>query len=130
MFVTVLFGDDRMELFNPDCKLIHFISDLKLRCGLDSTDAVDLMDSGGTVVKLEGREHSLERATTLLKHRHKYLLVRVCRGADGQCKYVSLLTKTQRPEFTELLRKLSTNPKHRLGRRGRRQGPVKPRKLP
>ncbi|XP_055017649.1 uncharacterized protein C22orf15 [Boleophthalmus pectinirostris] len=126
MFVTVLFGDDRMELFNPDCKLIHFIHDLKLRCGLDSEDHVDLMDSRGTVMKLEGREQSLDRANALLKDRHKYILVRVCR-VDGECKYVPLLTKTQRqPEFTELLRKLSTGQK-RLGRRGQRHGSLKPR---
>ncbi|XP_055080208.1 uncharacterized protein LOC117376137, partial [Periophthalmus magnuspinnatus] len=118
-------ADDRMELFNTDCKLIHFIHDLKLRCGLDSEDHVDLMDHSGTVMKLEGRERSLDRASALLKDRQKYILVRVCRGADGECKYVPLLTKTQRQsEFTELLRKLSTDQKT-LGRRGRRHVSLK-----
>lgn len=41
-------------------------------------DQVELMDRKGTVVKLEGREFSLDRASALLKNRHKYILVQVC----------------------------------------------------
>uniref|UniRef100_A0AAV2MT35 Uncharacterized protein n=1 Tax=Knipowitschia caucasica TaxID=637954 RepID=A0AAV2MT35_KNICA len=67
-----------MELFNPDCQLIHFVTNLKLRCGLDSTEQVELMDSSGTLVKLEGRERSLSRASALLTGRRSYMLLRVC----------------------------------------------------
>ncbi|TNN77589.1 hypothetical protein EYF80_012179 [Liparis tanakae] len=35
MFVTILLGDSRMEMFNLNCKLINFIHHLKERCGLD-----------------------------------------------------------------------------------------------
>ncbi|CAB1446813.1 unnamed protein product [Pleuronectes platessa] len=145
MFVTILFGDSRMEIFNLNCKLIHFIRHVKERCGLDFKECVDLMDSSGSLMNLEDKQHSVARASSMLVQRQYYVLLHVCRKSDvcpsvrpsisttigdedtGGRKYVSLLNNHSQshPELTELLRKL-TNPNTERDRqiRGRRRFPV------
>ncbi|XP_069022308.1 uncharacterized protein C22orf15 [Embiotoca jacksoni] len=124
MFVTILFGDGQMEMFNLNCKLINFIHHLKERCGLDFKECVELMDSSGKVMDLEARQRSVAPACSVLAERHFYVLLRVCRDDDtGGQKYVSLLNNYSQshPELTELLRKLSDPNKEPDGktRRGR-----------
>uniref|UniRef100_UPI0037E7E495 uncharacterized protein C22orf15 n=1 Tax=Semicossyphus pulcher TaxID=241346 RepID=UPI0037E7E495 len=125
MFVTILFGDSRMEMFNLNCKLINFIHHLKEKCGLDFRECVDLLDSSGRVMNLEGKQHSLALASSVLVERQFYVLLRVCRDPDaGGRKYVSLLNdfSQSHPELTELLRKLSNPDKERDRKmRGRTQ---------
>ncbi|XP_032367610.1 uncharacterized protein C22orf15 [Etheostoma spectabile] len=125
MFVTILLGDNRMEMVNLNCKVIHFIHHLKERCGLDLKECVDLMESSGRVMNLEGKQHSDALASSVLIERQYYVLLRVCRDDDTGCrKYVPLLNNSSQshPELTELLRKLS-NPDKEQDRktRGRTQ---------
>ncbi|KAM9391718.1 uncharacterized protein C22orf15 [Pholidichthys leucotaenia] len=113
-----------MEMFNLDCKLINFIHHLKERCGLDVKECVDLMDVSGRVMNLEGKQHSLALASSVLAERQYYVLLRVCRE-DGGRKYVSLSNNHSQssPELTELLRKLSNQNREpeRKTRRGQMQ---------
>ncbi|KAM4616848.1 uncharacterized protein C22orf15 [Polymixia lowei] len=120
MFVTVLYGDYRTELFNLNCKLINFIHSLKERCGLDMKDCVDLMDRSGTVMNLCQRKQRVELASSLLVERSNYVLLRVCRGEDNEGqKYVPLLNNLSKshPELTDILRKIS-NPSKEQDRKG------------
>ncbi|XP_070821109.1 uncharacterized protein C22orf15 [Chaetodon trifascialis] len=119
MFVTILFGDSKMEMFNLNCKLINFLHHLKEQCGLDFKECVDLMDSSGRVMNLEGKQQSTALTSSVLEERQYYVLLRVCRDDDtGGRKYVSLLNNFSQshPELTELLRKLS-NPDKERGRK-------------
>ncbi|XP_044054114.1 uncharacterized protein C22orf15 [Siniperca chuatsi] len=132
MFVTILFGDSRMEMFNLNCKLINFIHHLKERCGLGFKEWVDLMDSSGRVMNLEGKQRSVALASSVLVERQHYVLLRVCRDDDtGDRKYVSLLNNFSQshPELTELLRKLSNPDKERdkktRGGRTQKNSPAK-----
>ncbi|XP_054466105.1 uncharacterized protein LOC129100690 [Anoplopoma fimbria] len=125
MFVTILLGDSRMEMLNLNCKLINFIHHLKEMCGLDFKECVELMDSSGRVMDLEGKQQNVALASSVLAERQSYVLLRVCRDNDtGGRKYVSLLNNFSQShaEFTELLRKLS-NPEEERDRktRGRTQ---------
>ncbi|XP_038129589.1 uncharacterized protein C22orf15 isoform X2 [Cyprinodon tularosa] len=126
MFVTVLFGDDRMEILNLNCKLVHFIHHLKERCGLDSSDCVELMDSTGRVMNLEPMQHSMAQASSVLAERQCYILLRVCQENEesGGCKHVSLLNNAKsHPELTGLMKRLSNPSKvsERKNKRGRTQ---------
>ncbi|KAA8578910.1 hypothetical protein FQN60_018638 [Etheostoma spectabile] len=49
--------DNRMEMVNLNCKVITS-SSFKERCGLDLKECVDLMESSGRVMNLEGKQHS------------------------------------------------------------------------
>ncbi|XP_021476935.1 uncharacterized protein C22orf15 isoform X1 [Oncorhynchus mykiss] len=75
-----------------------------------STDHVDLMDRTGELVNLSVKEKSMEQASSLMKERHSYVLIRICRGdgTEGQ-KYVPLLNDLDKshPELAEVLKKLS-----------------------
>ncbi|XP_061673904.1 uncharacterized protein C22orf15 [Syngnathoides biaculeatus] len=109
MFITVLFGESRMEMFNINCKLIHFVNNLKERCGVDWKDCVDLMNSNGAVMNLEAKQLSVDLASSLLAERQHYVLLQVCRNYNnGSQKYTSLLRNVSQshPELKELLRKV------------------------
>nr|XP_029492755.1 uncharacterized protein C22orf15-like isoform X2 [Oncorhynchus nerka] len=116
MFVTVQFGDAQTELFNLNCRMINFIHSLKERCDLDPQDCVDLMDRTGELVNLSDKEESMEQASSLMKKRHSYVLIRICKGdgTEGQ-KYVPLLNDLDKshPELAEVLKKLSNPCKER-----------------
>ncbi|TNN77588.1 putative protein C22orf15 [Liparis tanakae] len=74
------------------------------------------MDSSGRVMDLQGKQHSVALASSVLAERQYYVLLRVCRDDDtGGRKYVSLLNNFSQsyPELTELLRKLSNTDKER-----------------
>ncbi|XP_049907175.1 uncharacterized protein C22orf15 isoform X1 [Epinephelus moara] len=110
--------DDRMEMLNPNCRLINFIHHLKERCGLDRKECVELMDSSSRVMNLEGKQQSVALASSVLVERQNYVLLRVCRDSDtGGRKYVSLLNNFSQshPELAELLRKLN-NPEQERDR--------------
>eukprot|EP00063_Salmo_salar_P041065 XP_014015900.1 PREDICTED: uncharacterized protein C22orf15-like isoform X2 [Salmo salar] len=79
MFVTVQFGEGQTELFNLNCRVIDFIHNLKERCYLDSQDCVDLMDRTGELVNLSEKEKSMEQASSMMKERHSYVLIRICK---------------------------------------------------
>ncbi|XP_077436348.1 uncharacterized protein C22orf15-like [Vanacampus margaritifer] len=109
MFVTILFGESRMEMFNINCKLIHFVHNLKERCGVDLKDCVDLMNPNRTVVNLESKQLSVDLASSPLAERQHYALLQVSRNDnDGDRKYVSLLHNVSQshPELKEPLRKV------------------------
>ncbi|XP_077600589.1 uncharacterized protein C22orf15 isoform X1 [Stigmatopora nigra] len=109
MFITVLFGESKMEMFNINCKLIHFVQNLKERCGVDLKDSVDLMNRNGTLVNLESNQLRVDMASSLLAERQLYVLLQVCRNDNDEgLKYISLLQNVSQchPEFTEPLRKV------------------------
>ncbi|XP_071209589.1 uncharacterized protein C22orf15-like [Salvelinus alpinus] len=109
MFVTVQFGEGQTELFNLNCRVIDFIHSLKERCCLDSQDCVDLMDRTGELVNLSEKEKSMEQASSLMKERHSYVLIRICSDGTEAQKYVPLLNDLGKshPELAEVLKKLS-----------------------
>ncbi|XP_028313208.1 uncharacterized protein C22orf15 isoform X1 [Gouania willdenowi] len=126
MFVTILFGEGRMELLNLNCRLINFIHHLKEKSGLDSKERVGVMDSSGKVINLQALPNCLALASSVLVERQFYVLLRACRDEDtGAQKYVSLLTNySQSPaKLTELLKNLSKpqNPDRRTKKGGRRR---------
>ena len=47
MFITVKFGDNRQELFNPHCKVCSLLENIKERCDLLKDDVIDLSDQTG-----------------------------------------------------------------------------------
>ncbi|XP_055775372.1 uncharacterized protein C22orf15-like isoform X2 [Salvelinus fontinalis] len=119
MFVTVLFGEAQTELFNLNCRMINFIHSLKERCDLDPQDCVDLMDRTGELVNLSDKEESMEQASSLMKKRHSYVLIRICSDRTEGQKYVPLLNDLDKshPELVEVLKKLS-NPCKERDRKG------------
>ncbi|XP_030621114.1 uncharacterized protein C22orf15 [Chanos chanos] len=120
MFVSVLFGEGRREIFNLNCRIANFIQCLKEKCNVDPQESVDLMDKTGELVNLSEKEQSVHLASTLLKERQIYILIRVSRSnsTDGH-KYYPLLSDLGRshPELAEVLRKLS-NPIKERDRKG------------
>uniref|UniRef100_A0A8C4EC36 Uncharacterized protein n=1 Tax=Dicentrarchus labrax TaxID=13489 RepID=A0A8C4EC36_DICLA len=65
-------------------------------------DCVDLMDSSGRVMNLEGKQQSLVLTSSVLAERQYYVLLRVCHDDTGGRKYVSLLNNFSQshPELT------------------------------
>ncbi|XP_041956183.1 uncharacterized protein LOC121714975 isoform X1 [Alosa sapidissima] len=111
MFITVLHGEGRADLFNLDCRIMNFIHSLKERCQVDPQDHVDLINKCGELMGLPESEQSVESACTLLRERQTYILMLAngsSEGAEVQ-RYVPLLADVDRmhPELADVVRKLS-----------------------
>ena len=48
MFITVRFGNDNQEIFNPDCRIVNLINDIRNKCRIDEKQIVDLTDETGS----------------------------------------------------------------------------------
>uniref|UniRef100_A0A8C4T5F0 Uncharacterized protein n=2 Tax=Erpetoichthys calabaricus TaxID=27687 RepID=A0A8C4T5F0_ERPCA len=110
MFVTVRFGEDQREIFNPNCRTVNFLHSLKERCGCEAEACVDLIDELGTLVNLSERENSSEYTNSFLKERHDYILIQVIRGESNENnRYESLLLNLGKhyPDVSDFLQKLS-----------------------
>ncbi|XP_036418708.1 uncharacterized protein LOC118802311 isoform X3 [Colossoma macropomum] len=60
MFVTVILGEGRVEIFNLNCRIVNFVHCLKERCNLDPQGGLDLMNRTGELMNLTESEHSIE----------------------------------------------------------------------
>ncbi|XP_041079754.1 uncharacterized protein C22orf15-like isoform X1 [Polyodon spathula] len=127
MFITVKFGEDQKEIFNPNCRIINFIHSLKERCNCMEEVCIDLLDESGALVNLSERENSPDFASSFLKERHRYILLKVIRGDGGEGnKYESLLLNLGKchPDLADVLQKLSNPQRDRerkncVSRKGR-----------
>ncbi|XP_062861082.1 uncharacterized protein LOC134323488 [Trichomycterus rosablanca] len=123
MFVTVILGEGRAELFNLNCRIVNFIHCLREKCHLDPQEHVELMDQNGELVNLMKRECSVDPVSTLLKDRHSYIVVCVSRAEGSEeLQYSAVhdgnLGKTH-PELEAILKQLS-NP-IKKGKRSKRK---------
>ncbi|XP_046851893.1 uncharacterized protein LOC124445231 [Xenia sp. Carnegie-2017] len=95
MFIVVLFGgilntyvskilflDSQQELFNPDCRNINLIENIKKRCKCRDKDMIDLADESGLVKSMNERP-SEQLASEYLECRKTYVLVEVKRRLEG-----------------------------------------------
>ncbi|XP_028396169.1 uncharacterized protein LOC114520145 isoform X1 [Dendronephthya gigantea] len=133
MFITVKFGDDREELFNPHCKVCSLLDNIKQRCDLLQEDEIDLSDQTGIRKNL-----SLTPTDYAIKHmeeRDVLILVKIERfsgSLDETC--VPLLHSLQgNKDFLENLNQkmntLDPNSQHDIQDRTRvRRGSVNTRK--
>ncbi|XP_028408127.1 uncharacterized protein CXorf65 homolog [Dendronephthya gigantea] len=78
MFIVVLFGDSQQELFNPNCKNILLIENIKKRCNCKEKDTIDLAEESGAVKSMNERP-SEQFASEYLEYRRTYILVEVKR---------------------------------------------------
>ncbi|XP_061449374.1 uncharacterized protein CXorf65 homolog [Rhineura floridana] len=78
MFITVLHGENRADIFNIHCKVQRLLDGIKHRCGCENEDEVELADESGQVKNLLQNKH--RSAAELLGERETYVLLGVARG--------------------------------------------------
>ncbi|EDO43935.1 predicted protein [Nematostella vectensis] len=91
MFITVKYGEAEEALFNPNCRILHLLDDIKRRCKCTEEVLVDLSDVNGSVQNLADNQSC--NATDFLKGRETFILVRV-----------EKIEGVERPIYTPLLR--------------------------
>ncbi|XP_013406584.1 uncharacterized protein CXorf65 homolog [Lingula anatina] len=109
MFITVLYGDNRQQIFNPNCLVKILLHHIKERCHLDKNDVVELSDDQGAVKNLH--TNLTEYGTEFLSDREQLILLRVEKDAEGEEDrplYIPLLDGLEEDE--EFIRKLNPNP--------------------
>ncbi|XP_064600914.1 uncharacterized protein LOC135467084 [Liolophura sinensis] len=104
MFVTVKFGEDVSEIYNPDCRNDVLLQHIKSKCKLAGTDDVlELSDERGVVKNL--RNYPTDYAAEYLRDREILILLRV----DGTSSSMSEDTEMERSTFVPLLHGLEDN---------------------
>ncbi|XP_068728464.1 uncharacterized protein CXorf65-like [Montipora capricornis] len=131
MFITVKYGDHEEALFNPNCRILHLLEDIKRRCNCPENVIIDLSDLSGSVKNLANNQSS--NASDFLEERETLILVRVEKNPT-EGRDVPLYTPLLRDEnvltagFLETLRRTPTDTLDVCGRSSRstRRGSLKP----
>ncbi|KAL8559588.1 hypothetical protein ACOMHN_018751 [Nucella lapillus] len=92
-YITVRFGDGQEAIFNPNCRAVALLRNIRDRCLEDNIDSlyteVDLSDESGNIKYL--RDTPLRYANEVLNDRECLVLLRVNKH-DGVCaSYTPLL---------------------------------------
>ncbi|CAB3983643.1 Hypothetical predicted protein [Paramuricea clavata] len=88
-FITIRFGDDNHALFNPNCLVINLLDNIRKRCKCEKEAPIDLSDEDGSVQKLSEKQD--QNASTILKQRGEYILLRVEKFSEKPNVYLPLL---------------------------------------
>uniref|UniRef100_A0A2H6NCA6 Uncharacterized protein n=1 Tax=Micrurus carvalhoi TaxID=3147026 RepID=A0A2H6NCA6_9SAUR len=78
MFITVLHGEQKANLFNIHCKVQILLDGIKHRCGCEDKEEIELADESGQVKNL--LQNKYHYATELLGERETYVLLHVTNG--------------------------------------------------
>lgn len=89
MFITVKFGEKEEALFNPYCKTMLLLENIKQRCNCREEE-VDLSDNEGNIKHLS--ETPLRYASEVLRERESFVLIRVDKNDESH-----------KPNYTPLL---------------------------
>ncbi|XP_070578986.1 uncharacterized protein CXorf65 homolog isoform X1 [Ptychodera flava] len=81
MFITVKYGDDKSEIFNPNCLNVILLHNIRERCDCDDEDLVELCDETGNVMHL--LTNPTDYGKQYLTERSVFILLRVERDGDG-----------------------------------------------
>ncbi|XP_068679263.1 uncharacterized protein C22orf15-like [Montipora foliosa] len=120
-FITVKFGDDEEELFNPNCVTVNLLDNLRRRCGCQKGVTLDLSDEDGEIKNLH--EFPTQYAHRILKGREVFILIKVEKGqGDQPTSYTALLNNLEKsnPKLLarlEALSKSSSDAKQSLQRK-------------
>lgn len=119
VFITVRFGEDRRALFNPNCRNVNLLRDIKIKCNCNIDETIDLSDENGEVANLWS--HPEDYGRNFLAERGNFILVRVEKDEDSTDERVTyspmLYGMENQKEFLDRL-----NPKPVKGKNRRRGG--------
>jgi len=109
-FVTVKFSKDQSLLFNPNCKILVLLDDIKKRCKCPDNAIIEVSDTKGEIKHLQ--EHLDDYATSLLKGRETLILLEIKTNEETkELRYVPLLKNVKKlyPGAYERLSKAKTS---------------------
>ncbi|XP_031556592.1 uncharacterized protein CXorf65 homolog, partial [Actinia tenebrosa] len=107
-FITVRFGDNEEELFNPNCVTLNLMDNIRRRCRCQRGVILDLSDEDGDLKNLP--EYSNHYADKFLKARQKFVLIKIEKGSgESPTTYTSMLNdlETINPKLLSRLEALS-----------------------
>lgn len=110
-FITVRYGENKQEIFNPHCKTLLLLECIKEKCRRSDAETLDLVDENGQVANISDAENSSEYASQFVEGRKNYVLIKVSKSGSAKepNKYEPLLDNLEKshPELKEKLRRMS-----------------------
>nr|XP_060643429.1 uncharacterized protein CXorf65 homolog [Anolis sagrei ordinatus]XP_060643430.1 uncharacterized protein CXorf65 homolog [Anolis sagrei ordinatus]XP_060643432.1 uncharacterized protein CXorf65 homolog [Anolis sagrei ordinatus] len=91
MFITVLHGEHKADIFNIHCQVQILLDGIKRRCGCEDEEEIDLADESGQVKNLlQNKHHS---AAELLGERETYVLLGIATNNErpSEAGFIPLL---------------------------------------
>ncbi|ELU01107.1 hypothetical protein CAPTEDRAFT_187932 [Capitella teleta] len=131
MFITVRFGDNRSEIFNPDCPCRVLLNAIKSKCECDQNDVIDLSNESGVVKQLlKNPDHN---GLNVFTNREELILLRVHRtqskDAEGVTYTPLLQEKLRDQEFVAKLNRQFTKKQEATKLNGGRRTSMAKRKV-
>ncbi|KAL7981551.1 hypothetical protein Chor_005639 [Crotalus horridus] len=109
MFITVLHGEHKADLFNIHCKVQILLDGIKHRCGCE--EEIELADESGQVKNL--LQNKYHYATELLGERETYVLLSVTNGEKASESEFRPLLKDEHIVNPKFLAKLGSCQEHK-----------------
>ncbi|XP_039254974.1 uncharacterized protein C22orf15-like [Styela clava] len=111
LFISVRYGENRQELFNPHCKSQLLLDCIREKCHCREGEILDLVDENGNVAMISDADNSTEYASQFLEGRKNYVLIRIIKSLSGKepNRYEALLQNIERhhPDLAERLERMS-----------------------
>ncbi|KAM3830735.1 uncharacterized protein CXorf65 homolog [Vipera latastei] len=111
MFITVLHGEHKADLFNIHCKVQILLDGIKHRCGCEGKEEIELADESGQVKNL--LQNKYRYATELLGERETYVLLSVTNGEKASESEFRPLLKDEHIINPKFLAKLGSCQEHK-----------------
>ncbi|RDD44280.1 Uncharacterized protein CXorf65-like protein [Trichoplax sp. H2] len=109
-FITVKFGDNKSEIFNPNCRNTSLIDNIKERCDCEKDDWISLSDERGILKKIH--LNLLDYASNYLEPRGVFILIKIEKDEnsdDHELTYTPLLDSLEQDQ--KFLARLRPKPK-------------------
>ncbi|CAH1232659.1 C22orf15 [Branchiostoma lanceolatum] len=100
-FITVKYGDNQTEIFNPHCKSTLLLKCIKQKCKcelLDHDTVIDLADDQGNVKNLSENQTLATYANDVLEPRGVYFLIKVIKSEveNEPTRYEPVISNTDK----------------------------------
>ncbi|XP_035691127.1 uncharacterized protein LOC118426019 [Branchiostoma floridae] len=100
-FITVKYGDNQTEIFNPHCKSQLLLKCIKQKCRcelLDHDAVIDLADDQGNVKNLSESQTISTYANDVLEPRGVYFLIKVIKSEveNEPTRYEPIISNTEK----------------------------------
>lgn len=95
-FIRVMFGEGKVEFFNPDCRVKVLVENIRARCDMERGDVVELADTQGTLQNLSDAHLGWNASASVVLtqcDRGDYILLKIRYDTEGKVQHIPLLKK-------------------------------------
>jgi len=95
-FIRVMYGEGKVEFFNPDCRVKILVENIRTRCAMETGDVIELADTQGTLQNLSDAHLQWNASASVVLtqcDRGEYILLKIRYDTEGKVQHIPVLKK-------------------------------------